>query len=808
MSKKSNKKSLKYLRKNKGVNMKIGRIKEIKDIGAFANFKNGGSLSFEKLTFIYGLNTYGKTTLADIFQSLKQKDPQLIKNRKTIPYQLESQKVILTEKDQKENDIIFQDNQWQENSLSSHLEVFGSDFVYKNLFTGLNIERKNKKNFTQFILGEQGVKITKEIESKKQESQEKKKNLKTTTPLFVKGKEDDVIEQFLKFSIEGLNLQKVREELIQKISEWEKEKKRIEKPQKILGMEEPDQYTTPKINIIGLMDSINEIFQKDYSEIKDEILKKLNQHLEEHFPKQNGAENWIKEGLDYCKNKTNCPFCGQPLTTAQDLIENYHSYFDQAYTSFIQEIENALSKNCNKIENSYFSEKSKIQTVLTKANKFKVKDLITDNEFQQQLDELEELINKLDEDRLNDEKNSVFEKIKTNCDIKNKKPYKKIEALDCSEFKKHVKLYMQSLFESEQKIKKIKIHIDKFKELYRDTHKIKEKINHLEKEVKELEYKKARIEQNEDCLKYIDLEDKIEKLDQNVNELRKKLEKEQSEYLEKYFFKINELFKNFGSKDFTLEKKIDKRGNMTVCSLKVKFRKEEIQNEQLKNTFSDSDRRALALSVFLSKIKLKEDFEKQKLTVILDDPITSFDDIRITSSINLFRNILGKIDQMIILTHYPQFIKRFCEITHSESIKILQIKQDTVTSFLEQTNKDFFLQNEYQKAFEKIYGFINKNHSKDIKTNLRPFFENHLKMIFAKKIKDENINCNDLKSMIDGIFKDNKEVKNKMNGFRETLNPASHIITSDNEENIRNFARELMDHLYSIKLYDNLSGNL
>ena len=63
--------------------MRIGRIKGIKNIGAFANFQNGSSLGFEKLTFIYGLNTYGKTTLADIFESLKSNNPEIIYSRKT-----------------------------------------------------------------------------------------------------------------------------------------------------------------------------------------------------------------------------------------------------------------------------------------------------------------------------------------------------------------------------------------------------------------------------------------------------------------------------------------------------------------------------------------------------------------------------------------------------------------------------------------------------------------------------------------------------------------------------------------------------
>jgi hypothetical protein len=39
--------------------MEIKSIKEIKNVGTFSNFQSGGNLRFEKLTFIYGLNTYG-----------------------------------------------------------------------------------------------------------------------------------------------------------------------------------------------------------------------------------------------------------------------------------------------------------------------------------------------------------------------------------------------------------------------------------------------------------------------------------------------------------------------------------------------------------------------------------------------------------------------------------------------------------------------------------------------------------------------------------------------------------------------------
>ena len=39
----------------------------------------------------------------------------------------------------------------------------------------------------------------------------------------------------------------------------------------------------------------------------------------------------------------------------------------------------------------------------------------------------------------------------------------------------------------------------------------------------------------------------------------------------------------------------------------------------------------------------------------------------------------------------------------------------------------------------------------------------------------------------------------KLHLFRNTLNPDSHLFTSNNPEDIRNFASEMLDFLYSLK---------
>jgi wobble nucleotide-excising tRNase len=158
--------------------MQIKRIKQIKNIGTFSNFENGASIGFEKMTFIYGLNTCGKTTLSDIFDSYKTNDSSIIEKRKTIPEITTEQRVSMTLSDGEngESDVVYSGGFWSQNCEKPEMDVFGTDFIHKNVFTGLTIERQNKENFTNFILGNQGVQLAEKIKDKKKILGKKKEN--------------------------------------------------------------------------------------------------------------------------------------------------------------------------------------------------------------------------------------------------------------------------------------------------------------------------------------------------------------------------------------------------------------------------------------------------------------------------------------------------------------------------------------------------------------------------------------------------------------------------------------------------------
>jgi len=787
--------------------IKISRIKEIINIGTFANFTNGGSLGFEKLTFIYGLNTFGKSTLADIFQSLKINNGSIILRRKTIPEIISAQKVKLAIKENpSEKEYIFQNDSWDNNINPNHLEVFGADFISNNVFTGLTIERQNRENFTNFILGDQGAKLAKNIKDKKKDLGDKKRLLKEKIPQYVKNSSEEDIKKFIEFSPAEIDKEEVNKKIVEKKSVLQQEKERIKEPTKIINMEEPSLFVVPKINLAESINTINELLERNYSDIKKESIELLNKHVTNNFSNFDNSKKWIQQGLEFCKDKKNgnCPFCSQELKNVKELINLYESYFNKSYTNFIDETTDGLNININILKNSRFNSRPVLQTALLKINLYE--NLITEEGFKTNLQKLTNVIENLKEIELEKEKDKLALLFENKITEKIKNPYEEIKGLEYSNLEKIINDYKNNLKQCENLFNILLSEIKKFKKQYQNLATVQQSIRNMEDEISKLEFRKARIEQDEECKEFKKLADSIHELsdgENGIKKLEKKLQEDQTNFLKKYFENINNLFSKFGSKNFTLKKEEDNTGHLPVYSLKVEFHNKEIPNEQLRTIFSESDRRALALAIFFAKIELKEEEDKRKTIIVLDDPITSFDDNRTTNSINFFKNILDKSSQLIILTHYIHFIKRFCEITKGNHIttKFFNIQQNSYTSYLDEAKREEFISTEYEKTFMKIYGYINKKHSNCIKADLRPFLESYyLPIVFSKQIHDKNVDCSNLENMINGLFNQNNTIKNKFHELRNTLNPDSHIFTSNNPEDVRNFAKDMFDFIYSVEL--------
>ncbi|MFM2368241.1 MAG: hypothetical protein RL619_541, partial [Bacteroidota bacterium] len=204
----------------------IKRIKHIKNIGTFSDFVASPPVQLDKLTFVYGLNTYGKTTLSDIFQSIKNDDFSILESRKSLPNVSFNQQVSINygiSSTTQEQELKIINGSWSNNKLKDNIEIFSSEFIHKNLFTGLSVERTNKENFTQFILGNTGVELAIDIKNKKQKLNVLNKELPNNIPDFVKDRNDQELNEFINLDISNLVLDDLKSEYSNKFIELKKE---------------------------------------------------------------------------------------------------------------------------------------------------------------------------------------------------------------------------------------------------------------------------------------------------------------------------------------------------------------------------------------------------------------------------------------------------------------------------------------------------------------------------------------------------------------------------------------------------------
>lgn len=177
------------------------------------------------------------------------------------------------------------------------------------------------------------------------------------------------------------------------------------------------------------------------------------------------------------------------------------------------------------------------------------------------------------------------------------------------------------------------------------TSQIRTRIVELQSEIEIKKSAIARVEQDDVCVSYQREKREITAIETRITANEQALSANQNQYLERFYTQINFHFKQFGSDNFTLEKGTDKRGHQPVYFLKVKFKNVEVSDSNITKVFSESDKRALALLLFWAKMDFLTTEQKQKAIIVLDDPVTSFDDNRILKSITRIKEALRAVGQ-------------------------------------------------------------------------------------------------------------------------------------------------------------------
>jgi wobble nucleotide-excising tRNase len=786
----------------------LKRIKRIENVGNFTEFTRGGAIGFEELTLIFGFNSCGKSTLSDVLRSMSLNDSQVIQSRKTLGVEEDQlQKIVLSlYNDECEITVNYDDEEWNlSGDCNYNIEVFDTKFIDKNVFTGLSINRDNKENITDFVLGEANVKLAKKISN----LNEKKGKVKSNKKDIFEKIEKRLKKNNFKISVEEFVNKNIRNDMTNidlTIKNLKHELKKLNKLSEKIG--EISEKKTPnktkfKINVMSIINNTNNLLEKSFDDLNAEACNKVNKHIENNFKNLNGEEeSWIKKGtFEYVNmEQSNCPFCGQTLEEdSKKLIELYKKYFSESYQEFAHNIENQLESKKENLQESISFLKSFPRDNLELLKEYI--ELIDDEECKTKVKALEKLANNIDE-KLNEARikiNEILNSFKEKIELKINNPYKELTSINSSEIKSKIKIIKKLIIQFQEEEIELKQHVKDFKNEIKEKN-IESELKEIKTGIKKMKLKKLRKKAESICEEYKSVISNFEEIKQNVKEKENKLEQNREEFLEEYFSKINHYFKYFGSRCFKVEQSFSRRGHKPVIRMEIKYKGESIKTNDLKHVFSDSDRRALAMSVFCAKLELLEEEELKNTIIVMDDPVTSFDDNRTSSTINYLHELVNKSRQLIIFSHYAPFIKKFVQSTSSDlPYSLLEVHKKSETSCIREIDEKEFLLNPHEKAFEKIFNFIKREHDSDISKKLRVFLENEIKMRFKKQIYDMGLNDSSLNNLILSLEEaghiDNK-AKNKLITFKNTLNPDHHRHEMTHKEDVRSFAERMLEYIY------------
>ena len=778
--------------------MPITRIKSIKQIGRFKAYAGGGVTPFsnvsdgKNMSVVLGDNTYGKSTLTDIMRSVNSDSGMEIIRRRTIPKDNSiDQSVELSYQSPNSNtqsSIKYSRGSWVNNMLQNRVLVFDQEFIHQNIFTGIHLTRDNKENFTDFILGEEGVKLGAEIEKRNMNAKRFPEDLRSARPDYTRNEYDiSKVDHFI-----NLKVSEDKDSLAKIIDTQTKLAERLNKVSNFTRL--------PQVNLndekyVTTLNTLSVLLQKVKNASYDEVSKDALAQIQEQL--QYVDSHWLEQGTKHLSDGR-CPFCTQDTTSVESLINAYKTVFDHKYDSYVKESHRDINSIKLALDTLFATSHSRKHS----ANIDIIKKYIP---FIGEIEELAETLDSKHEELQNSEssiRSYIADSLRVSLDtfVSDKKsnihkPSDTSISLDG----------LQSLVIATDKVS------DELYEIIKKCSTIigskKQEISRWTPEVvasnlakasslaSDAEMKIKRLDQDDQCVVYKEKLKEQKAYKKDTVELQLRLENEQSQYLSSLFNSINAWFKNLGSNDFMLDRSQSRRGNKTVYELKISFCNEPISGDDLSKVFSESDRRNLALAVYLARA---EQTDKENTILVLDDPVVSFDDNRILVTCNKLAGLSNSFEQIIIMTHYKTVVRRLLK-SRSGAVYV-KIEKDGGGARLEAFDTKDFQLSDHERAYSELAAFANgdtNNHN-----GLRQFMDRHISLVFQPKLIELGKTDAMLSEKISALADANEidtVTRSILDGFRVTLNPDYHEDEDDTTiEDRRSLTRSVLEELYKL----------
>jgi len=709
----------------------ITKIKHLKNIGKFYSYSaKGVGLDWHKNTFVIAPNAYGKSTLVDVFRSMRDNDPKVIQARRTLGSVASPEVVIIIDGE----NHVFNGTKWDKTYPA--MQIFDVPFIHTNILSH-EIEHEHRKNIHRIIIGAQGIKFAEELATLKNKEKTKRQQLDNLDSQFNAA-------AFVHHTLDAFLAIPASEEaaVVGRIQKLEQDIKSKESETQVRALGYPRAVSAPAFDLSAAETLAGQKLAAAHEAAETRVLA----HIDQNFKQKGRAQEFIRQGLDLVQ--ADCPFCGQDLKDAADLLRSYREFFDDAFRTYQRNLKvNAEALANWNLENDLtglVSSHNANTATLKQWEPFIGAETLPDaSAF------VEAARTKL---------TGLKTKVQTELQKKQKDPNANADLLqfealsaELASLKADVVSYNAAVTAFTKKAKDYVANLPKS-----DVNSIRlalAKEREIEKRLKPewknwaTDYPKA-------------------KKDASALLIKKDVKQKELEVYTKTIFdtcqkRINQLLVTLGA-DFTitdLTGKTDARANesYTVFGFLILKKKVPLTVRQddapcFKNTLSEGDKGTLAFAFFIASLEKTPDLDKQ--IVILDDPLSSLDQTRREATARVLLDLSPKLNQLCVFTHQKDFLRMLFDKIPSNTV--LQVRSDKKNgSSLEAFDVEEDRKSEYVHMVEDLERYVDEDFGPTPDTmqgNIRKVFEIVLKTKYYRVLAEDINAKKGLAKLLETLF--------------------------------------------------------
>ncbi len=650
----------------------LKKIKLISDVGCFNQLTSDEEL--KQTTLIYGENAAGKTTLSHILRSLARdaSDEILARRRKSkTPFPPK----ICFETDAGE--LTFQNGRW-ERSFATPIVVFNDFYVDENVYSGLSVEKEQRDNLCQIVLGAESVERIRRLGDLKRRRGELQRELP-------KWQNAELQKYAGPLTVDQFDQLDWVDDVDEKIAKVDAEIRQSEQAETIKNAATFEPVSLP------IFDSaqVSALFERSLSDVDEATLNRARAH----FTSLGGdGENWAAKGLALAPFDDVCPFCGQEIRDDR-LLTFYRQYFNDEYKRFVAELRNALDHSFAELRDASNRLNALKSSLPPKRDYWRqyVSDLPEPPDFAPILDAVA----------------ALSERFQAVAQAKKSSPLEQLTLPD--ELTAALELYAEtraSFLNAYQNFLDANATIWRIKERVACVSK-----SELLKRKQTLELTRTRFyDANVQSIykKITDIYWELDELRRSIEEEEAELKRCEATVFRDYLDATNRYLGKLGA-DFTVadfrQNKLGYSGLSVEYKLTINNVKTKLKDE-FKYVLSAGDRRTLALAYFFASL---ENMNLEKAIVVFDDPFASLDEHRMNATAEHIARLQSQCRQLIVASHSKPFLKKVCGKLKVKEPLCLKLSRFGSENALQAESKKEWEKNDYDRHFATLRDFYEKN---------------------------------------------------------------------------------------------------